>query len=40
MTAHILFDDHRAFLATKPQISDMELALELDGHYALSHSCA
>lgn len=36
MTVQPLFDDHGALLATKPQISDMELALELDGLYPLS----
>jgi hypothetical protein len=39
VTVYLLFDDHGALLATKPQISDMELALELGGLYDLSHYC-
>lgn len=35
-----LLDDPGTLLATKPQISDMELALELGGLYAPCHSCA
>lgn len=38
MTAHALFDDCGALLATEPQISSMQLASELSGPYDLNLS--